>query len=140
MREVVANQLWIGNAVEANAILPVTELDVRAVIDLAMNERPVAFPREIIYCRFPLVDGSGNDPAVLRAAISTTSQFFSAEVPTFVYCSAGMSRSPAIAAGAMSLASSMSLDDALRTCTQHGAHDVSPALWQDVCRSCESGL
>ncbi len=134
MREVIPHRLWLGNAVEARRILPVTELEIQAVIDLAMNEPPVQFPREIVYCRFPLIDGSGNDETTLRAAISAASQFLLGGTKLFVFCSAGMSRSVAIAAAAWALAEQCSLEDALRTVASEGPSDVSPGLWQDVTR------
>jgi protein-tyrosine phosphatase len=87
-------------------------LGVTAVIDLAIEEPPIQFPRDIAYCRFPLIDGSGNQPAILRAAIETTATFIASGTPTLVACGAGMSRSPAIVAAAMATLEGGTLVDA----------------------------
>lgn len=134
MREIIPRQFWIGNATEARQILPVTSLQVEAVLDLAANELPVQFPRELVYCRFPISDGAENNQTVLLAALTVTSHFVRNLTPTFIYCSAGMSRSVAIAAGAIALAEGAVADNVLSRITSTGAHDVSPALWSEVRR------
>jgi hypothetical protein len=45
--------------------------------------------RELVYCRFPLVDGAGNPPWLLRAAVETVAGFVRAGVPTLVFCGPG---------------------------------------------------
>ena len=65
MREVI-DQLWIGNAIDARDVTGVLGLGVAAIVDLAIEEPPIQYPRDVVYCRFPLIDGSGNQPAVLR--------------------------------------------------------------------------
>ena len=66
------------------------------------------------------------DPGALAVA-----RLLSAEIPTIVCCSNGMSRSPALAAGAIHVAHGVPLHEALQLATI-GGHDVSPALWRDV--------
>lgn len=132
MREVISNLLWIGHAQDAHDARQVLSHGIRAVIDLAVNEPPAQFPREVTYCRFPLNDGSGNDLAVLRAAISTTGILVEARLPTLVCCSAGMSRSPAVVAAALAQVQKLDLDAALLQVAGGGPHDVSTAFWSDV--------
>ena len=107
-------------------------LGVTAVIDLAIEEPPIQFPRDIAYCRFPLIDGSGNQPVILRAAIETTATFIKSGTPTLVACSAGMSRSPAIIAAAMSMQGDCSLVGALEKLTTGQPHDVFPSLLAEI--------
>ena len=132
MRQVIPNLLWIGNAVEARDVRAVSTLGIRAVIDLAANEPPIHYSRDTIYCRLPLTDGTGNDPAILRLAVSSTAEFIKANIPTLVTCSAGMSRSPAIVAAAIALVEKQNLDDALLQIALAGPHDVAPALWHEI--------
>ncbi|MFN8706998.1 MAG: hypothetical protein ACK526_19520 [Planctomyces sp.] len=66
---------------------------IGGVVDLAIEEPSVHFPRDIVYCRFPLFDGDGNSPASLQSAIDTTADFVTAEQPTLIACGDGMSRS-----------------------------------------------
>lgn len=75
MREVIPERLWIGNALDARDVTGVLGLGVTAIVDLAIEELPIQFPRDVLYCRFPLIDGSGNQPATLRAAIVATATF-----------------------------------------------------------------
>jgi protein-tyrosine phosphatase len=132
MKEIIQNRLWIGNANDARDVGRILALEITAVIDLAANEPPIAYPREIAYCHFPLHDGAGNHPAMLRAAIATTEMFIAAQLPLLVTCSAGMSRSPAIVAAALARVERILPEVALSRAALPGAHDVSPALWNEV--------
>lgn len=105
---------------------------VAAVVDLALNELPAQVPRELSYQRFPLVDGAGNPPWLLRAAVDAVAGLVRSGTPTLVFCAAGMCRSPAIAAAALARANGGTPADALALVTQSGPCDVSPALWNDL--------
>ena len=132
MRSIIPDLLWIGNARDARNVQSVLSLGVQAVVDLAANESPAEYPRDIAYCRIPLNDGPGNNPAILRLAVSTTTEFAKARIPVLVACSAGMSRSWAVVAAALSVLNRQHPDDALRQISSDGPHDVAPGLWADV--------
>ncbi len=132
MREVIREKLWIGNALDARDVTCVLGFGVTAVIDLAIEEPPIQFPRDIAYCRLPLIDGSGNLPAILRAAIETTAALMTSGTPTLVACGAGMSRSPAIVAAAQAIREEIGLADALEGLTEGQPHDVSPSLLAEI--------
>jgi hypothetical protein len=108
---------------------------VLALVDLAANEPPTAVTHELVYCRFPLVDGPGNPPWLLRGVAETTAWLLRSDVPTLVYCGSGMSRSPAIAAAAISLAGGGPPDTCLAALAKSGPHDISPALWHEMTAS-----
>jgi len=135
MREITPRLIWTGNARDARELSKLLSLEIAAIVDLAIEEPPVQPPRDLIYCRFPLFDGAGNRPGVLRAAMDTTARLFASGIPTLVACSSGMSRSPAITAAALAAVQSMPLDDALIQVAENGPHDVSPSLWSEVERS-----
>jgi hypothetical protein len=78
------------------------------------------------------VDGIGNNRAQLRLAIDTLEALLRAEVPTLVYCSAGMSRSPAVAAAAISRITGQPLVECLTNITAGHAHDVAPGFICDI--------
>ena len=124
--------LWIGNAGDVRSVAELMDARIRAVIDLAANEPIAALPREIVYCRFPLFDGADNERWLLRVAIDTISELLRANVPTLVACSAGMSRSPALAAAAIARVSGRDANECLLACVASGPEDVSPALWNEV--------
>ena len=132
MRHVPPHSLWIGNAGDVRHVADLMDAGIRAVVDLAANEPVAALPREIVYCRFPLLDGEANERWLLRAAIDTISELLRANVPTLVACSAGMSRSPALAAAAIAKLSGRDPRECLLACVASGPADVSPALWKDV--------
>jgi predicted protein tyrosine phosphatase len=134
MRTIVPKLLWIGNALDLKSVEMVLSLGVQAVIDLATNEPPVRYPRDIAYCRLPLNDGTSNDPTILRLAIYSTVEFVKARTPTLVACSAGMSRSPAIVAAALALVEHQPPDEMLRGVALTGPHDVAPLLWDQIKR------
>jgi hypothetical protein len=86
----------------------------------------------MIACRFPLIDGSGNPPHVLALAIQTIAALINAKVPLLVCCGAGMSRAPAVVAGALATIQHESPEACLKRVTRHHPCDVSPVLWSEV--------
>ncbi len=132
MRAVIPDLLWIGNARDGRNVEAVLRLGIEAVIDLAVEEPPMLFPRETAYCRFPLIDGEGNRPAMIQAAIDTTIGFIRGNVPTLVTCNGGMSRSPAIVAAALVTIEKIAAETALERVARSGPHDVSVSFWAEV--------
>lgn len=137
MREIIPQVLWTGNAREARDVSAVLRLGIVAVVDLAIEEGPIAFPRDIAYCRSPLVDGSGNPRALLKAAVETTTTFIQEKMPTLVTCSGGMSRSPAIVAAALARKERADLHKTLDWVAGSGPRDVSASFWADVTEVCD---
>ena len=134
IRAVHLNLLHIGNALDARDLRLLYDSGIRAVIDLAINEPPAQLGREFIYCRFPLNDGDGNSDALIMLAIRTIATLIRHEIPTLVACSAGMSRAPSIAAGAIALMTGSDPDDCLMQLITDAPNDVSPILWTHVKR------
>ena len=132
MRQILPYSLWLGHVGDVRDLRGVLAAGIAALVDLALNEPPAAVTRELVYCRFPLVDGSGNPTWLLRAAVETTAGLLREGVPTLVYCGAGMSRAPAVAAAAISLVSGDLPDACLTAVAQSGPSDVSPALWREI--------
>ena len=69
MNQIKGYQLWIGHAGDGRDSRGIIERDIQAVVQLAIDEPVIHTPREIIYCRYPLLDGEGNSPRLLRLAI-----------------------------------------------------------------------
>ena len=132
MRRVSNYPLWIGHALDPLDLRAVHAAGIEALIDLAINEPVPQLTRELIYCRFPIVDGSGNCPELLRLAVQTTAKLIRTATPTLIFCSAGMSRSPAIAAAALALATGRPAMDCLAELFVDAPRDLSAALWQDL--------
>jgi protein-tyrosine phosphatase len=136
MREPIPARLWLVNARDARDYVKLFERGVQAVVDLAMEELPAAAPRELIWLRFPLVDGAGNAPARLRAAVAALVKLLEEQIPTLVACSAGMSRTPVIAAAAIAIHRREPPDACLAKLVEGHPHDISPQLWRDVKAAC----
>jgi hypothetical protein len=132
MRQVAGYSLWLGHVGDARDIGQLRSAGILAVVDLALNEPPVALPRELIHCRFPLVDGPRNPAWLLRMAVDTVTLLVRTHVPTLVYCGAGMSRSPSIAAAAIAQVRQCPLAEGLILVLDSGRSDVSPGLWRDL--------
>jgi protein-tyrosine phosphatase len=131
-REIIPGLLWVGNAFDARDVKLVLQTGIAAVIDLAIEELPAVLPRELVYCRFPLVDGQGNSPAIIEAAINTAVTLVTSKVPTLISCGGGMSRSPAIAAAVLAQINHIPPDAAMKQVAAAGPHDVTPLLWHEV--------
>ena len=101
MIEIHPDLLWLGNALEAREPKQLFDRGIRAVVDVALEETPATLPRSLVYCRFPLNDGGGNDKALLLQTVQTIADLLCRSVPTLIACSAGMSRSPTLAAFAL---------------------------------------
>lgn len=132
MRPISVFSLWIGNVGDARDPRLLFSAGIRAVVDLALNEPPAVLPRELVYCRFPLIDGVGNPPWLLQTAIACVANFLRSDIPTLVYCGAGMNQSPCIAAAALARVRGGSPDEALTWVAKFGAVDVAPGFWAEV--------
>ncbi|QDT92656.1 dual specificity protein phosphatase family protein [Gimesia algae] len=132
MRVILPNLLWIGNTRDVHDVKNVLDLGIAAIIDLALEEPAVTLTRDIIYCRLPLIDGTENQPVVLETAVKTVARLIREEVPTLVACSAGMSRSPAIVAAALSQVRDTDFETELKQLAENHPSDVAPGLWNDL--------
>lgn len=132
LSRVEGHSLWLGSVVDARDIRAVLQEGIEAVVDLAINEPPVAYPRDILNCRFPINDGLGNATWKLRMAIETVASLLSQSVPTLVYCSAGMSRTPAVAAAAIVRFRKIPFEQALLLVSRDRPIDISPSLLSEV--------
>jgi protein-tyrosine phosphatase len=135
MRRIDGCSLWIGTARDARDNKSVLDVGIEAIVDLAKMCEPVKPTRELVYLRFPLVDGGDNPPWLLCSAVHAVEQLARLSVPTLVACDGGMSRSLVIAAAALWLLTPKDLpDEVLRRVAANGPADVQPALWADVKR------
>jgi hypothetical protein len=132
MRRVADYSLWLGHVGDVQQLPHVLSAGIVAIVDLAGNEAPSLIPRDLVYCRFPLVDGAGNPRGLLQAAVGTVACLLRSETPTLIYCGTGMSRSPAVAGAAIAVVRGCSPEEGLSVATRSGAADVSPALWSEL--------
>lgn len=131
MRQVHPHPLWIGNRGDLRQPRAITAAGISFLIDLAIDEPIPSLSRELAFARFPLEDGVGNEPWLLRMAIDACALALRQQQTVMVMCSAGMSRSPAIAAAALSLHTGQPAPSCLALVTAGGG-DVSPGLWGKI--------
>ena len=124
--------LWLGHARDAREPRALYDAGVKAVVDLAYAESAAVLPRDFIYCRFPLVDGGGNERAVLRLALQTIMTLLDAGLPTLVACSVGMSRSPTLAAFALAAHLHVKPEEIVLRISELKSLELNGALWNDV--------
>ncbi len=139
MRLLEEHSLWIGGRGDLRDMRRIRLAGIASVIDLAVNEEPISIARETVLCRFPLVDGPGNAPWLLRSAAMTVAELLRGRVPTLVMCGAGMSRAPSIAAAAIVLRTGRDPQQCLIEVTRDAPADVSPSLWNDVVGAIQFG-
>lgn len=133
MRRVPGYSLWIGSVADVRDLRGMLTAGVQVVVDLALNEPVATVTRELVYCRFPLVDGAGNPPWLLRAAVGAVAGFVRAGAPTLVFCGAGMSRLPTVTAVALSVGSDLTPAECPELVTGDGGPcDVSAGLWNEA--------
>src|ERR1022692_609021 len=132
MRQIHPHRLWLGHAGDGRDFRRVLDTGIQAMVQLAAEEPVLVSPRDLIYCRFPLVDGPGNDMKILQLAIATIANLLEKKVPTLVFCGAGLSRSPAIVAAAMAQVFRQSPDECLKQVAEHFPADVAPAFWEEI--------
>jgi protein-tyrosine phosphatase len=132
MRQILPHSLWIGHAKDAEDFKQLFDLGINALVQLAVEEPAVQLPRELIYCRFPLVDGPGNEARLLSLAITTLANLIEKKESVLVCCGAGLSRSPAIAAAALAMVFQEPPDDCLKQVAEHHPADVAPGFWQEI--------
>ena len=132
MRAIADHALWLGHAGDVRDVRILYDTGIQAIIDLAGNEPPPQLPRSFTYCRFPLFDDGNNPKWLLQVVIHTLADLISLKIPTLVFCSAGLSRTPAIAAAALATVTQLPIEQCLKTGTDNSPADVSPALWLSI--------
>jgi hypothetical protein len=130
MRQIDGYPLWIGNARDARDVKAILDAGIEAVVDLAAEEPAATLSRELIYLRFPMIDGAGNPEWLLRTAFRAVHEFVQVGVPTLVACGAGMSRSPALVAVVVARIGARPIATVLGTLP--GTVDVSPGLLREL--------
>jgi protein-tyrosine phosphatase len=132
MNQIHPYLLRVGNASDSDDVKALFDQRIRAVVQLAYEDPPIQLPRELIVCRFPLIDGPGNRAETLRLAITTLTELLREQMSVLVACSAGVSRAPAIAAAALARFTGKPLSACLREVAQYRHADIHPALYEHI--------
>src|SRR5262249_46886862 len=114
MKQVHPHALWLGHAGDGTDYRAILDAGIRAVVQVAAERPPLQPPRDLVYCRSPLVDGPGNDTKLLLLAVTTVANLLDRRFPPLVCCGGGLSRSPAVAAAALAMVFQETPEDSLR--------------------------
>ncbi len=132
MRKIEPYELWIGHAGDLQNVPDVLGQGIAAVVELAGNEASAKLPRDIVHIRIPLSDGGDNTPALLQLAVHSVACMLNARIPTLVACSAGLSRSVAIASAAVAVHKKKPFKRTLLDVCQNHPADVAPHLVNQI--------
>lgn len=136
MRAIAQTPLQIGHAGDIRDLGALHAAGIRIVVDLAAEEPPAVLSRDLVYCRFPLLDGGDNPDWLLRLAVETVADAVRNNVPCLIGCSAGLSRTPAIAVFGLARGRTLSIEEALRRVSKTGPVSISPGLWEQLRQLC----
>jgi hypothetical protein len=132
MRPIPGRALWIGHVGDTRHPRILLDAGIMAVVELADSEPLATLPRELIRCRFPLSDGGGNPPWLVRLSVDSVAALMRAGIPTLICCGCGMSRSVCMAAAALVLVEGLAMDEAITMVAGCGPADVSAGLLTEV--------
>ncbi|MEM9352127.1 MAG: dual specificity protein phosphatase [Planctomycetota bacterium] len=132
MTEIHAGMLWVSSRAGLNDLRMLHDQGVSAVVDVALEEQPCGLPREFVYLRYPLNDGAGNNRSMLKLLLRSVFGLLDSGTPTAVACSAGLSRSPTVAAFGLAHVLSIDPAEAIERIADKKPVDIKDSLWAEV--------
>ncbi|WP_251330013.1 dual specificity protein phosphatase family protein [Haloplanus pelagicus] len=128
MRRQLTDRLYVGDRTAARNIEDLTEAGITAVLRLT-HGTPPPYPDSLTVIERPLVDGPQNDLSNFRVATDRLTALLDADETVLVHCSAGSSRSVAVAGAVLARREGVDVETALtRLQSVHPEADPHPAL------------
>jgi predicted protein tyrosine phosphatase len=106
----VASALHVGSIDDAADQSLLAEHRISVIVSLTHAEPETGFPPDVTVVRLPMMDGPRNDRQTFLRAVDETVTRWEAGDRVLVHCSAGASRSPAVAATVVSLSTDRTLE------------------------------
>jgi hypothetical protein len=132
MNQIPSYPVWLGHAGEGQEFTKIFDMGIKVLVQLAAEEPPLQPPRELVYCRFPLLDGAGNRAELLFLAVSTVATLLKMRVRTLIVCGPAISRCPAVAAAALAMVHHEPPEKYLQDLLANHHGDVSPGFWNEI--------
>lgn len=133
----VASGLFVGTVVDAGNESVLRERGVTAIVSLTHCEPESGFPSDVTVVDVPMMDGPQNEQSTFRRAVTEVLFRLDADDGVLVHCSAGASRSPAVAATTLALQRDIGLDEAFRQVSERRpVVDPHDALVRQAARVC----
>jgi protein-tyrosine phosphatase len=111
--EQVASNLYVGGLDAAGSPELLTSEGITAVLKLTHSAPESPYPEPVTVADRPLVDGPRNDVENFRDAVGRLTTLLEAGETVLVHCSAGSSRSGAVAAAALARRDDVDVETAL---------------------------
>jgi len=99
--DAVAQNLFVGTAADASDASTLRDHDIAVVISLTHTGPAGDVPADVTLVEIPMMDGPQNSRDAFETAVGEVLARLDAGETTLVHCSAGASRSPAVAATAL---------------------------------------
>lgn len=131
----VVDGLFVGAVGDAGDKALMCEYGVEAIISLTHDSPDDGFHSDLEVVRLPMKDGPQNDQQVFEQAVIHVLSRLRAGDNVLVHCSAGASRSPAVAATALALYKEVGLETALeQVANRRNAADPHEAVIRQAAR------
>ena len=125
----VGENLYVSGSGPAADHGRLREAGIETVVGLTHESPSGGYPEGVRVVREPMMDGPRNDAEAFERAVDATRDALAAGRTTLVHCSAGSSRSVAVAATALACATDRGLERALGTVLdRRPPADPHPAL------------
>lgn len=135
----VAERLFVGTVEDAGDAALVRKHGVTNVVSLTHSTPDGGFPAGLTVVNVPMMDGPRNDQQRFERAVTRSVACLEAGESLLVQCSAGGSRSPAVAATALALTEDLPLEEAFdRVIQRREAADPHRAIVQQAERTYNS--
>jgi protein-tyrosine phosphatase len=117
----VASALYVGSINDADSQSRLAEHRISVIVSLTHAEPGTGFSSDVTVIRIPMMDGPQNDHQTFVRAVNETLTRWEAGDRVLVHCSAGASRSPAVAATVVSLSTDRTLESVFQQLKQRRA-------------------
>ncbi|WP_338739398.1 dual specificity protein phosphatase [Haloplanus salilacus] len=101
--EEVAQNLFVGTAADATDESTLRAHEIEVIVSLTATNHAGNVPAELTLVEVPMMDGPQNSQDAFETAVDAVVSQLAAGEKTLLHCSAGASRSPAVAAAALAL-------------------------------------
>lgn len=110
----IESGLYVSGVDDIRTESVIVNRGLTAVVSLTHDQPFDRAPDSFVIERIPLLDGPQHDPKSFQRAVRATRAFWRADEHVLVHCSAGASRSPAVAATVIALETEKGLTDAFQ--------------------------
>lgn len=127
-----SEDLYVGDIGAAGSHGLYADHDITAVVQLTYEPPADGYPGHVEHVHHPMMDGPRNDAETMVAAIEAGGDLLAGGERVLVHCSAGESRSVAVAAGVVALRDGVAFPDALERVADAGSGHIHGAVRENA--------